>query len=641
MTEINVADVIAWSDAYDGPRFDAVFCDPPYGLGFMGKAWDKTGDEFHHRWSLAVFRILKPGAYLLAFGGTRTHHRLMCALEDAGFEIRDCMMWLYGSGFPKSLNVGKALDKKAGVGREVVGPSTTHSRGKNTAFPKRPCETTVEESGRTVQQNTPMITAPTTDAAKQWDGYGTALKPAWEIVICARKPLNGSGERDKIVESLFHLEAQLWSLLPANIATEDLKLSQVEYDAACAFAQWSVEQRCNTRDALFGQMDMLQSVSAISMCLSTVQSWRSILAENLEQTSTCIIDEKESRADQTIDLAIWKSCISALTVNTIIRAELQAPGSQLSALPAARFLNAVVRSKNVTRELFALANAISNEQEKCQEEIGLGLRPNWEPIIIARKPVEGTVAANALKHGTGALNIDGGRIGTEARTYKGSGAQPNKLNAHEKGDTGIGYMDGGGRDLEFTATGRFPANVLLDEESAKLLDEQSGSLTSGRLKAGTVMPPEEKDIFGARKPYVKDREYGGDTGGASRFFYTAKAARSEREAGLPGIISCIKCGRTDTTTHPTPTGEQPCFRNDHPTLKPLDLCRYLATLILPPRGDEPRRLLIPFAGSGSEMVGAMLAGWDDIIGVEQDAHYVEIAKARLAHWQVHQLEFAL
>jgi DNA modification methylase len=151
---------------------DAVVTDPPYGLAFMGKDWDH-GIPGEHFWR-EVLRVAKPGAYLLAFGGTRTHHRLMCAIEDAGWEIRDVVMWVYGSGFPKSLDASKAIDKAAGAGREVVG--TALRSGASEQRPQIEC----------------AITAPATAAARQWSGWGTALKPAWEPIIVARKPLAGT-----------------------------------------------------------------------------------------------------------------------------------------------------------------------------------------------------------------------------------------------------------------------------------------------------------------------------------------------------------------------------------------------------------------------------------------------------------------
>ncbi|MCG3132750.1 MAG: hypothetical protein FLDDKLPJ_03616 [Phycisphaerae bacterium] len=169
-------DCLEVMDQLDASSVDTVITDPPYGLGFMGKSWDqiargfgKTGlernkpwprlatkdvqsqipenalQEFHHRWASRALRVAKPGAFLLAFGGTRTFHRLACGLEDAGWQIRDCLMWLYGSGFPKSLNLGKALRK-----------ASRH------------------------------------DDAGAWEGWGTGLKPAWEPILVAMKPPEGS-----------------------------------------------------------------------------------------------------------------------------------------------------------------------------------------------------------------------------------------------------------------------------------------------------------------------------------------------------------------------------------------------------------------------------------------------------------------
>jgi site-specific DNA-methyltransferase (adenine-specific) len=168
----------------DAESVDAIVSDPPYGLSFMGKGWDHgvPGVEF---WTEA-FRVAKPGAHLLAFGGTRTYHRLACAIEDAGWEIRDCVMWVYGSGFPKSHDVSKAIDKAAGAEREVVGTikKTPSAGGDNTnggwVRPWAEGKTTMD------------ITAPATDAARQWQGWGTALKPAWEPIIVARKRLDGT-----------------------------------------------------------------------------------------------------------------------------------------------------------------------------------------------------------------------------------------------------------------------------------------------------------------------------------------------------------------------------------------------------------------------------------------------------------------
>lgn len=118
--EIINKDILGWAKDYTGPNFHAVLCDPPYELGFMGKSWDSTGIAFNSETWRAISKHLYPGAYLLAFGGTRTFHRIAVAIEDAGFEIRDTVMYVYGSGFPKSLDVSKAIDKVSGEKRERI-----------------------------------------------------------------------------------------------------------------------------------------------------------------------------------------------------------------------------------------------------------------------------------------------------------------------------------------------------------------------------------------------------------------------------------------------------------------------------------------------------------------------------------------
>jgi site-specific DNA-methyltransferase (adenine-specific) len=312
------------------------------------------------------------------------YHRLAAGIEDAGFEIRDTLMWLYGSGFPKSLDVSKAIDKAAGAEREVVGErtfgktSTGQASGWNT--------NAVAATGRQ------DITAPSTQAAKRWQGWGTALKPA------------------------------------------------------------------------------------------------------------------------------------------------------------------------------------------------------VEPIVLARKPLIGTVAENVLTHGTGALNIDASRIGTDGGTYKAS-----KPDGSSNGIYGEGIN--GKVDIGALNAGRWPANILLDEEAAAMLDEQSGDRPTGEVKPYT-RDSDNRVYSGVWGNDVKfERE--ASSGGASRFFYVAKASRSERNAGLE--------------------------RNIHPTVKPVALMKYLIRLVVPKGGV----VLDPFLGSGTTAVAAIEEGvaW---IGCEREPEYVEIIKARVA-----------
>lgn len=366
---------------------DAAFCDPPYGFRFMAKKWDYDVPSVE-TWA-EVLRVLKPGAPLLAFGGARTYHRLACGIEDAGFELRDCLMWLYGKGFPKSQNIGLAIDKAAGATRAVMGvnPSARPSDGRSE---------NLATAGTTMHAS--HVTAPATDLAKEWDGWGTALKPA------------------------------------------------------------------------------------------------------------------------------------------------------------------------------------------------------FEPIALARKSLDGTMAENVARWGVGGLDIDGYRIGE----------------------------------------GRWPANLILDEDAGALLDATVGNRPSRpsvtRNGGGGGMTP-LADLKGTPRP---DSGYS-DSGGPSRFFYCAKVSTREREAGCEALpkrtAGEVTGGREEDSTGldspRTGAGRTGGARNHHPTLKPIALTTYLAKLIKPP---VPGAILVPFSGAGSEMIGTLLAGWPFVIGIEQDAEYIEIAQARLTHW---------
>lgn len=162
-------------------KVDAVLTDPPYELGFMGQEWDSTGVAYNVCMWREVLRVLKSGGHLLSFGGTRMYHRMACAIEDAGFEVRDMLEWIYGSGFPKSLNIGKAIDRSAGAEREVICKNRNDRghRGNN-----------LSEYGLQGGVGKGDITAPATNEAKQWEGWGTMLKPSHEPICMARKPIS-------------------------------------------------------------------------------------------------------------------------------------------------------------------------------------------------------------------------------------------------------------------------------------------------------------------------------------------------------------------------------------------------------------------------------------------------------------------
>lgn len=581
---------------YNDNHFSGVVTDPPYGLHFMGKDWDKfqrskfneagdykyledygvdhrtgtvrpiyTGnslagtyderrnDEFQSFMTdlaIEALRICKPGSMLLMFGAPRRFHRQVCALEDAGWEIRDQMCWLFGSGFPKSHNFGRKM-------------------------------------------------------GGEWSGYGTALKPSHEPIIVAQKPLSANEERDIIVGNLIKLWCQLCLMLPANVAERISTSNHISLNEALNFAQWSAERRCSIQDDLFGQMDTSQLEKAMILCLNTVSLWKSTLEGYWRDGS---MSTTSTGTGPTIDLRILKSYLSHLTLQDIIQAEINQLGSWLNAVPAARYLNAVCTNINAIRERFVLENAI--------EKDGSSLCPNWEPIIVAMKPLDGTFAQNAEKWGVAGLNIDSSRIPTDD-TY-----------SYPNGKGGSRLFEGGLNILhtsESSPAGRWPSNLLLDESAAQQLDQMTGME-------------------------------------ASRFFYCAKASSSERNEGCEGINKSPirrddrqgRCHDIFNTEGCGRNTDNKSVANNHPTVKPLKLMQYLLTLICPPNGKETQNtsqecssvqstgtqldaskkahqrpiILDPFAGSGSTCVAAKRLGIE-CVGIEKSAEYCEIANARL------------
>lgn len=161
--------------------FTACVTDPPYELGFMGKAWDRSGIAYDPATWVEVLRVLKPGAFLFAFGGTRTYHRVAVAIEDSGFLLRDCLLWVYGSGMPKGQNISKAIDKRKGASRKVV----SRREAKVGFDPKG-------QGGGGWKAGEIVETEAATPEAQAWEGYNTGLKPAWEPIIVAMRPTEGS-----------------------------------------------------------------------------------------------------------------------------------------------------------------------------------------------------------------------------------------------------------------------------------------------------------------------------------------------------------------------------------------------------------------------------------------------------------------
>lgn len=257
--------------------------------------------------------------------------------------------------------------------------------------------------------------------------------------------------------------------------------------------------------------------------------------------------------------------------------------------------NTVVDPLNSLKKEFHLTKGNSD-----WEGWGTALKPAHEPIVMARKPLsEKSIAENVLKHGTGGINIDGSRI--EFEDTKNAATNPkfrkeNNYKMPEPGQESNGAVSFTSSKNEYDTSGRFPANIIFDEEAGQLLDEQSGVSKSSKHK---WQGDNNAAIYGKYEKGIREQTYD-DKGGASRFFYCPKAAKKDRNEG-------------DVS-------------NGHPTVKPTDLMRYLINLITPPNGT----ILDPFMGSGSTGKAAVRCGVN-FIGIEKEQEYMDIAKARIEH----------
>jgi len=477
---------------------DAVVCDPPYGLSFMGKDWDHgiPGVAF---WSAAL-RVAKPGAHLLAFGGTRTFHRLAVAIEDAGWEIRDTVMWVYGSGFPKSHDVGKGIDKVNG------------------------------EIGRMLKFTNWMRTTGLT--ARQLDKI-TDTNMGGHYLTSASQPAIPT--------------AALWQLMRPHCGA--------------------------------------------------VPAWVDELVDRIEAERAAVTTRKAA---------------------DLFEAEREVAKVQKNAM-SGWDMDGGTQFKDRT------ATAPATDAARQWDGWGTALKPAWEPIIVARKPLEGTVAANVLAHGTGALNIDGCRVGNDLITAHGGGI--NGTGRKYGGGSGIPAIEAGANPH----TGRWPANLIHDGSdevlagfpAAPSCGHYTKSLTKSKtLNKGLVFT--NPKMGSTRKQLNK---YAGDTGSAARFFYCAKASKADRDEGCEGMEA--KQYSHDGRETPIENAYQrndSKSRNHHPTVKPTALMRYLCKLVTPPAGT----VLDPFMGSGSTGKAARMEGFG-FIGIEQDAEYIDIARARIAH----------
>lgn len=498
---------------------DAIVTDPPYGLGkepdamqmlidwvmtdhhdvkgrgFMGKEWDAFVPQ-PALWRECL-RVLKPGGHIATFGGTRTYDLVTLGLRLAGFEIRDVVMWVYGSGFPKSLDVSKVIDKQ--------------------------------------------------DAAE------VRMRRRYRFTEWMRSTGLTSAQIDTITETNMGGHYTTTGSQPA-VATRE-HFEKLRPFIACEVPDW-VEDLVN---------------------------WRTVESENFKKRE--VVDTR--------------------------RRHVSGDGSWATNIASGMYAEGEHEYDIITAH---------TEAAKQWEGWGTALKPAYEPIILARKPLAGTVAENVLQHGTGAINVDGCRVPSEKETGWGGGA-------------GFGYH--GGTDPNGGpapgALGRWPANLCHDgsEEVLALFPESKGQQGDVRGTEKSRTGGDGTNCYGEYGRVASAKR--GDTGSAARFFYCAKASKADRDEGLdhlqPTSAADMVDREDDSVGMSSPragAGRTSGARNHHPTVKPTELMRWVCRLITPPGG----LIIDPFAGSGSTGKAAVLEGFD-FMGFELDPDYTRIANDRI------------
>lgn len=521
---------------------DAIVTDPPYGLSFMGKRWDYDVPSVDI-WR-EVLRVLKPGGHVLSFGGTRTYHRMVVNMEDAGFEIRDQVAWNFGSGFPKSLDVYKALKKK-GLACE--------------------CENNGQLPNLRKENGQVEVLA---QADQDCDLQLSVQRSASRTGMGETRPQGPQGMEQRDNRKLSEVDKGLGQSMLARRSDIQAEQGELHRTEVCPVSRES------QRDGEKGRL------------------------HNGASSNNGNAPEPYSNENG--------SCAP------------QGPQHEKQS----HFQSRTISQQSSTQTCRGCGKA----QIKG---FGTALKPAFEPICLARKPLsEKTVAENVLRWGCGAINVDESRIASDEKLTRPAvnGYNANSKYANENREDSNCTKNGEYSDRGST-NGRWPANVLFDEEAAQMLDEQSGNLDArggrdnkGQSGGGTG------NCYVMRKcdANVSKKVVRNDSGGASRFFYCAKSSKRERNAGLEGMP--LRESQADLPQGGIEKGNRRnhLTQNFHPTVKPIKLMEYLIKLITPHGGV----VLDPFMGSGSTGVAAKNLGFE-FIGIELSEEYFEIAKKRI------------
>ena len=514
--QVLCSDAIDFMASLDACSIDSIVTDPPHNLVFLGEDWDRKGEpqeyqDWCREWGEEAKRILKPGGYLLAAAATRTHHRLTSGLEDAGFSIRDCLLYLFGNGFPKNYDISKGFDRQAlqawlnslpqdELGGFLVEVQRAYTLNTGRDDEKESSEGMAAPSTGSGQR---LLRVAVSAAITGLASYSNKPKLQRRGSTRCLGGYDDPGRRNTIREGVYLLERlieRFWKPLPE-------------------------ERRHEIWQNIVGDHQDCQ------VCLPPGVRIRGIGKWKMENGKWKMENEK------------WK-----------MENGFHSPLSPFHS------------PQSVTAPSTPLA--------RKWEDWGTALKPGWMPIVVAQKPCEGTFCHNVEKWGAGVLNIEACRIALPPHT------------PDEKTET----------PGDRAAEGRWPANVCLDEEAARQLDRQTGVLTSGK---GPVRRCASSKSWSGSWRGTESQEVYGDSGGASRFFYCARASKDERT--MQGRVN-----------------------NPHKTVKPLELVRWLVRLVTPPRGI----VLDPFCGSGTTLMAAKEEGFR-FLGCDAEPQYVEIARHRL------------
>ncbi|MDD3885184.1 MAG: DNA methyltransferase [Gallionella sp.] len=685
--------------AMDADSVDAVVTDPPYGLNFMSKGWDHgvPGKEF---WVEAL-RVAKPGAHLLAFGGTRTFHRLMVAIEDAGWEIRDTIMWVYGCLSEDTEMLTRDGWERYHVARtkEILAydPQTDVYQWEN---PERWSEYRVE------QDTAYHIESDTTDqivsrnhrclversgilafvAAEECAGVEyvpylqgdlSALSQGRGALLFEEVQRQGEGLAETALGERQGQEVPRqgdgWPEEPGMEGRADLLQTEGQVrepvhqvrslscsvhghgpqgwlrhgaspdcgdgDGATAVAQRVCTSHQPRRDGQpAGEPDAV-CVERRPQAVRTRPSYQTTLATvtPIEYTGLifcptvstgAFVARRNGKVFLTGNSGFPKSLDVSKAIDKAAGVEREAVGINPRAAQQTPKNDATSLGKFAGTS--ADLTAPATEAAKQWEGWGTALKPAFEPVIVARKPLIGTVAANVQQHGTGAINIDGCRVeGRERTEYGLATAQRTQGSTFGEPST----------DADFDSSkGRWPANFCHDgsDEVLALFPDSNGSggsLPQVKITGygdGAVGTGKSEYFGGPRTPHDSG------SGSAARFFYCAKTSKKDRNEGMdaePNKILARSCqAAAEAARGNTVAAEGGAFnkarevKNNHPTVKPTELMRYLCRLVTPPGGT----VLDPFMGSGSTGKAALKEGFG-FVGIDSDEEhgYFDIALARI------------